>query len=92
MIRSGVVIKNGQRWLLSPLPDSCWYAAGQFYEMNHAGMLIMQKSGLNVNTNCIVRPEAVGCENDAPTSFGMAHSRDVFGPPDAGLYLLKLLR
>ena len=37
------------------------------------------------SNNCIVRPEPVGCEDDAPTSFGVAHSRGIFGPPDTGL-------
>ena len=92
MIKSGVAIRNGQRWLLSLLPDSCWYAAGQSYAMNLAGMLITQRDLLNVNADCIVRPAPVGCEDDAPTSFGMAHSRGIFDPPDSGLRLMKLLR
>jgi hypothetical protein len=41
---------------------------------------------------CIVRPDPVGCEDDAPTSFGVAHFRGVSDPPDSGLRLLKLLR
>ena len=55
-------------------------------------MLIMQRDLLNVNAACIVRPEAIGCEDDAPTSFVVAHSRGVFGPPDTGLSYMKLLR
>jgi len=58
-------------------------------------MLTMQRDLQDVDSisnNCIVRPEAVGCEDDVPTSFGVAHSRGVFGPPDAGLCFMKLLR
>ena len=36
--------------------------------------------------------EPVGCEDDTPTSFVVAHSRGVFGPPDTGLRYMKLLR
>ncbi|NQT00840.1 MAG: hypothetical protein HQ580_02335 [Planctomycetes bacterium] len=42
--------------------------------------------------NYVVRPEPVGCEDDAPTSFVVAHSRGIFGPPDSGLRFMKLLR
>jgi hypothetical protein len=58
-------------------------------------MLTMRRDLQNADgicNYCIVRPEPVGCEYDAPTSFGVAHSRGVFGPPDAGLCYMKLLR
>jgi len=38
-----------------------------------------------IGSNCIVRPEPVSCEDDALTSFVIAHSRSVFGLPDSGL-------
>ncbi len=40
----------------------------------------------------IVRPEAVGCEDDAPTSFVVAHSRGIYDPSESGLCYMKLLR
>ena len=58
-------------------------------------MLTMRKDLQNadgISDDCIVRPEPVGCEDDAPTSFGVAHSRGIFGPPDTGLSYMKLLR
>jgi hypothetical protein len=58
-------------------------------------MLAMQRDLKDVDSfreNCIFRPEPVSCEADAPTSFGMAHSRGVFGLPDTGLRFMKLLR
>ena len=92
MIRSGVAIRNVQKWQLLRSPDNYWYAVGQFSETNHAGMLIMQRDLLNVNADCIVRPEAVGCEDDAPTSFVVAHSRGIYDPSESGLCYMKLLR
>ncbi len=92
MIRSDVVTKNVRRLRSLQSPGSCSYAAGLSFEMNPAGMLIMQRDLLNVNAYSIVRPDPVGCKDDAPTSFGMAHSRGIFGPPDSGLRYLKLLR
>ncbi len=58
-------------------------------------MLTMQRDLQNADVfsdNYIVRPEPVGCEDDAPTSFALAHSRGIFGPPDTGLRFMKLLR
>jgi hypothetical protein len=60
--------------------------------MNPAGMLITQRDLLNVNADCIARPAPVGCEDDAPTSFGVAHSRGISDPPDSGLRYLRLLK
>ena len=51
-------------------------------------MLTMQrdlKNYDNFNNNCIDRPDPVSCEDDAPTSSGVAHSRGVSGLPDSGL-------
>ncbi len=51
-------------------------------------MLTMQRDLQNADIfsdKYIVRPEPVGCEDDAPTSFVVAHSRGASDPPDTGL-------